>query len=235
MKIEKAKRDFDKKIIEALKKQYHIVTWSSLDGVISKCQLSLKAFRRDYNEIEFKLEEQNLEAFKKVITGDKTLKIYIPETSISFSCQLKSFEEDSRIKVTIPNDYTFFERRKHERVAPEKRCYAHIDFNGLRPKLDVHDISMGGFSVIFPKSNKMSIAIKQQFQNVCLDLIGHRIETNVECTGSVVIDPFRVESLPYGGFKISFKFLALSKADSDFLADFISYYVLKKREMKEAN
>ena len=62
MKTDKAKTDFDRKIIEALQKQHHIITWSSLDGVISKCQLSLKAFRREFNEIELKLEEKNLAA-----------------------------------------------------------------------------------------------------------------------------------------------------------------------------
>ena len=235
IKSQSTKKDFDKKIIEAIKKGFSVVAWNTFDGVVEKCDLKLKALRKDYSEIELECLPENIEKLKSIVSGNIMIKIFIPELSISFKTKIKMTANLGKIKIAIPEEFSFYERRQHIRVNPERSSFAYLNHAGNANKSNIYDISLGGFSVILAKSNKISIEKNKVFKNTEIEVYGHRIVADIECTNSVTLDNYKVESLPYGGFKVSFRFLSMSKQDKDYLTDYITNQILSDEQFKKAN
>jgi c-di-GMP-binding flagellar brake protein YcgR len=235
MKEQKTGLNFNRMIVEAVQENYSFFAWQSLGGVIEKCELKIKAYRKDYNEIELEARPDQEEALSKVISGNRMVNVYVPDISVSFTAELKSVSADKKIKLHIPKDYSFYERRKHERLEPTKTCYVNIELQKAIMKKSIFDISLGGFAIILPKSDKMIVPKGKEFLDVTMDVLGRRIKVKAECTSTVTIDRFKLESLPYGGFKIAFRFVEMSKEDKDFLKEFVTHQMLILQQSKKAN
>lgn len=235
MKTQKTGVNFNKMVIEAVQGGQSFFAWQSIGGVVEKCELKIKAYRKDYNEIELEARPDQEEALMKVISGNRMLNIYVPECSISFVSELKGVSADKKIKIYLPNEYLFYERRKHERLEPTKACFVSLELSRNIVKKAIFDISLGGMAIILPKSEKLMIPKGKEFSQVILDLLGKRMKVKLECTSTNSIDRFRIESLPYGGYKIAFRFTEMSKEDRQYLTEFVTHQVLLKQSMKKAN
>lgn len=235
IKSQSTKKDFDKKIIEAIKKGYSAVAWNTFDGVVEKCDLKLRALRKDYSEIELECIPENVEKLKNIISGNVMVKIFIPELSISFKSKIKSATSIEKMKLAIPEEFSFYERRQHIRVNPERLSFAYISYTQHALRSQIHDISLGGFSVILAKSNKVSIEAKKKFEKVSIEVYGRKIVADIECTNSITLDNYKVESLPYGGFKVSFRFLSMNQLDREYLSDYITNQILLDDSIKKVN
>lgn len=235
MKEQKRSKDFDKMIVEAVLGNVSFFAWQSVAGIVEKCELKITAFRKDYNEIELELcagQEDNL---AKVISGNRLLNVYVPELSVSFSSKLKSVTTDNKVKLYTPTDYSFFERRKHERVQPSKECFLSFEHNKHIIKKSIYDLSLGGIAVILPKSDKIIFTKGKLFTVFIIDIGTKKIKVKAECANSFSIDRFKFDNLPYGGFKLAFRFTEISKEDKAFLADFLTHEILMQQLLKKAN
>ncbi|MBY0416283.1 MAG: PilZ domain-containing protein [Bdellovibrionales bacterium] len=237
MKTQKTGANFNKMVVEAVQAGQSFFAWQSIGGVVEKCELKIKAYRKDYNEIELEARPDQEEALTKVISGNRMLNIYVPECSISFVSELKSVGTDKKIKIYPPKEYLFYERRKHERLEPSKQCFVTLELSKNIVKKTIYDISLGGFALILPKSEKIMIPKGKEFTQVVLDLVGRRIKAKLECTSTNSIDRFSIESLPYGGYKIAFRFTEMSKEDRQYLTEFVTHEILvrQQKELKKAN
>ena len=56
-----------------------------------------------------------------------------------------------------------------------------------------------------------------------------------ECINSFMIDRFKFDNLPYGGHKLAFRFMAISKEDKAYLIDFLTNEMLNQLIEKKAN
>lgn len=65
MKEQKRGRDFDRMIVEAVQGNFSFFAWQSHDGVVEKCEMKVRAFRKDYNEIELEVKEDQLDKLPK--------------------------------------------------------------------------------------------------------------------------------------------------------------------------
>ena len=234
MKEQKVGKDFDRMIVEAVQGKFSFFAWQALGGVVEKCELKVKAYRKDYNEIELEVHPDHYEVLNKVISGNRILNIYVPESSVSFTAELKSVSADKKIKIYLPKDYSFYERRKHERLQPTKTCYVSFENNKALMKKSIFDISIGGIAIILPKSDKVIISKGKEFPLMILDILGKRLKVKAECVNAVTIDRFKLDSLPYGGYKIAFRFTEMSKEDKDFLVEFVASQALFQH-IKRAN
>lgn len=235
MKEQKRGKDFDRMIIEAVQSNYSFFAWQSLGGVVEKCELKIKAFRNDYNEIELEAKSTEEAALAKVISGNRLLNIYVPELSISFSTELKNVTAN-KVKIYPPKEYSFYERRKHERIQPSKTCYVSFEIAKMMMKKSIFDISLGGFAIILPKSDKVVVTKGKEFPVMTLDVYGRRITVKAECVAAITIDRFKLDSLPYGGYKIAFRFTQISKEDKDYLIEFVTTQSqLIQQQIKKAN
>lgn len=235
MKSQKNGTNFNSMIIEAVQGNYSFFAWQSLGGIVEKCEMKIKAYRKDYNEIELEARPEHEDSLAKVISGNRILNIYVPEISVSFTAELKNISADKKIKLYLPTEYTFYERRKHERLELSQPCYVSMEINKVMVKKSIFDISLGGLAIVLPKSERMNIAKGKEFPIVTLDILGRKIKVKAECTSSVTIDRFKLESLPYGGFKIAFRFTEISKEDREFLVEFVTHQMLIKQHVKKAN
>ena len=229
------KKDFDRMMIEAVQANLSFIAWQSMGGVVEKCEMKLKAFRRDYNELEFELKNSVDADLEKVISGDRRINIFVPEASITFSSELKQVVNETRIKVYIPIDYNFHERRKHERIRPSKTCHLTFENRGQMFKRAIFDISHGGVAIILPKSEKVSVSKGKEYPVILLEVDNRKMKLKAECTHACSIDRFKMDSLPYGGYKISFRFKDMSKEDKTFLSEYIINELLLQNLIKTAN
>ena len=235
MKEQKRSKDFDRMIIESVQGNYSFFAWHSLGGVVEKCELKIKAYRKDYNEIELELCIGEEDKLASVISGNRVLNIYVPESSISFNSELKSVTEGKKIKLYLPLEYSFFERRKHERVQPLKTCYVSFEYNKLIIKKTIYDFSLGGIAIVLPQSEKIKLSKEKPFYDLVLDVGAKKIKVKAVCVNTITIDRFKFDNLPYGGFKLCYRFLDISQSDRAFLADFITHEKLMQQVQKKAN
>lgn len=230
MKGTKRSKNIERMIVEATKQGLSLFAWkASSHETIEKCEMKIKALRRDYNELELTPTDEYMTEVNKIITGNRILNIYIPDLSISFSSELKSVGDDKSIKIMLPSEYLFYERRKHERIRPTKSCYIEFDYNKQHFKRSLFDLSLGGFAMVLPKSDKITIIKGRtvKFFTVTIDDI--KIRVTAECVSSFLVDRFKIENLPYGGYKLAFRFLEISRSDRIYLADYITNEVLKNQ------
>jgi hypothetical protein len=235
MKEKKRSGEFDKMIIEAVQRNLVFYAWHSLGGSVEKCELKIKAFRKDYNEIELEVGHEEGNMLSRIISGNRILNIYVPELSISFFSELKSLTLDNKVKIYPPSEYSFYERRKHERVEPLKNCFVSFEHNKQIIKKTIFDFSLGGIAIILPKSDKLAIAKGKLFSDFIIEIGMKKIKTKVECINSFSIDRFKFDKLPYGGYKLAFRFVEMSKADKAFLVDFMTQLTLTNQAQKKAN
>lgn len=235
MNEQKKSRDFDRMLVEAVLGKYSFFAWQSIGGVVEKCEFKIKAYRKDYNEIELEIGTNQEEKLAKVISGDRVLNIYAPEISVSFSSEIKVITADKKIKIYLPKEYSFYDRRKQERVEPTKTCYVNFEYNKQMYRKSIFDISLGGIAIILPKSDKILITKGKQFEVFTLDIGLKKIKVKAECTNSFNVDPYKFENLPYGGYKVAFRFTDISKDDKAFLSEFIAHQKLTQQVTKKAN
>ena len=232
---QKRGREFERMLVEAVQAKFSFFAWQSLGGVVEKCEFKIKAFRKDYGEIELEAKNENDPALSKVISGNRMLNIYVPELSVSFTAGLKTITVDKKIRIHLPTDYSFYERRKHERIQPLKTCYASFELNRNLFKKSVFDISLGGIAIILPKSDKVVITKGKEFPLLILDILGRKIKVKAECVDAITIDRYKLDSLPYGGYKIAFRFTGMSAEDREFLVEFVTHQILLQQSVKQAN
>ena len=215
-------KNFEKMMNEAIQKDFSFYAWQSIGGVIEKCELKILSFRKDYNIIELQLASPLINNLDKVVGGDRIINLYVPSLSVSFNSDLKSITNDHKLKISIPNEYAFYERRKHERVQPTKTCYVTFELNKVTQRKNIFDISQGGIAIILPKSKRMAMDNNSEYFDLTLDILGTKIRAQAQCVGSMIIDAFRSENLPYGGYKVAFRFSKMNMEDREFIKNFIS-------------
>lgn len=235
MKEQKRGKEFDRMIVESVQGNYSFFAWQSLSGVVEKCEMKIKAYRKDYGEIELEAIADNDNSLSRVISGNRILNIYVPELSVSFTAELKNVSADKKVKIYLPADYSFYERRKHERLQPTKTCYVSFENNKVLMKKSIFDLSIGGLAIILPKSDKVIISKGKEFPLLVIEINGKKLKAKAECVNALTIDRFKLDSLPYGGYKIAFRFTGMSKEDRDFLVEFVTHQVLIQQQMKKAN
>lgn len=235
MKDTKRSKDFDRLMVEAVQGGYSFFAWNSVGGVVEKCGLKIKAYRKDYNEIELEMIPGEEEKLGKVVSGNRILNIYVPEISVSFSSELKTITADKKVKLYIPSDYSFYERRKHERVQPAKTCYVSFELNKQMVRKPVYDFSLGGIAFILPKSDKLIVSKGKTFETFIIEIAFKKIKVKAVCVNSFTIDRFKHENLPYGGYKVAFRFTEISAEDRKFLMDFVTTEMLAQQVKKKAN
>lgn len=235
MKELKRSKDFDKMIIEAVQGNFSFFAWHSDGEVVVKCELKVKAYRRDYNEIELEFKPEQKEVLSKIVSGNRIVNVYIPELSVSFSSHLKSISPEHRMKILPPEEYSFHERRKHDRLKPAKTCYTAFEINKAVMKKSVYDISIGGMAIILPKSEKVNIVKGKLFPLIILEIEGRKMKMKAECVNTVSIDRHKLEDLPYGGYKIAFRFAEMSAEDKVFLTEYVIHQLVLKLHIKKAN
>ena len=227
-------RDIEKILMEVTQEGFSVFAWSSLNGVIEKCEMKIKAVRKEYAEVELEIIASETKNVSDVVSGNRELNFYIPESSISFQGKLKKTIDNKKLKIVIPEECEFFERRKHERVSLNK-SFASFEINKMMVKKPLHDISIGGFAIVIPKTDRLPIKKGLVIENCLLEFEMFKMKIKVECVLAITFDRFKLENLPYGGHKLSFRFLEISKKDREVLVEAVTCAALANKKLKGAS
>jgi c-di-GMP-binding flagellar brake protein YcgR len=234
MSQQKRSTNFDRMLVEAVQSNFSFFAWQSIGGNVEKCELKVKAYRKDYNEIELELKNPT-DNISKIISGNRIINIYVPEQAVSFSSELKVITADKKIKIYPPKDFTFFERRKHERLNPTKSCFVTFEHNRQQIKKSIYDISLGGIAIILSKSDKIVIPKGKEYPVITVEIGIRKLKVQAVCINSFSIDRFKLDNLPYGGYKIAFRFMEMSQDDREYLTEFVTHQSLIQNHLKKAN
>lgn len=226
MKEQKIGKKFEAMLVDSVKNKISFFAWNSTGGGLEKSEFKVVAFRKEYGEIELVAKDENEEALQKVISGNRTLNIYVPEHSMSFSSSVKTITLEKKIRIHLPSNYSFYERRKHERIELLDTYYASFEVNKKILKKSIFDLSIGGMAIVLPKSDKIAIAKEKDFLYILLDIMGRKIKLKAECVATMSIDRYKLDNLPYGGYKIAFRFTEMMTKDRNYLIEFIAHQVL---------
>ncbi len=218
-------RNFEKKITDAIQMKSKVIGWQNLNDVISKCELIVKGYKKENNEIDLEISAKSSEKLDMIVSGKRTINFYMPAQSISFVSTIVSLGENGKVKISAPECYQFHERRDNERIQPASVCYVSYEFQKLFFKKSIFDISVGGFSFILTKNDKIHFDKGSVITDVVLEIGRRKIKVKAECVNSMYIDRFKIDNLPYGGHKIAFKFLQISETDKAFLKDMVDKQV----------
>lgn len=226
-------KNVDRILVEVTQNNWSVFAWKSVNGVVNKCELKIKAFRKEYNEIEFEVVNKENESISDVVTGLREVNFYVPESSVSFTAVFKKTIDEFKFKVTVPTMCEYFERRKHERVK-SNNSFVIFEVNKMSYKKPMYDVSLGGFAFIIPRADKIVVKKGTVVEKCILEINNKKIPIKAECVAAVVIDRFKFDYLPYGGVKIAFRFTAISKEDKIFLAEYITTQSILNKRLKGA-
>lgn len=226
-------QSIEKIMIEVVQNAHSVFAWKSLNGEIEKCELKVKAYRKEYNEIELEIVPSETKKIADIVNGKKEINVYIPESSVSFIGNVKKTLDDKKLKILIPLEFEFFERRKHERVQPKKGFFT-FEINKMSIKKPVFDLSMGGFAIILPRTEKISLKKGMILESSFIEINSRKIKVQLECVSSISIDRYKLDSLPYGGHKLAFRFLSISKEDRDYIAEVVTIEAIMNKQLKGA-
>ncbi len=228
--LDRKEKSVEKVLIEIIQEGNSVFAWKSVEGVIKKTEFKIKAFRKEYNELELWKVETGA-SLSEILNSNREMNFYVPESSVSFSANLKLVLDEQKIKIIPPEELSYYERRKHERVELEK-SFAIMELNKVQYKKAIFDLSLGGFALLLPKMERLPVKKGSEISSCSIEINSRKIKLKIECVSTTTIDRFRHEHLPYGGYKIAFRFIEISKEDKAFLLDLITMKVIQKKELK---
>ncbi len=212
---------FDMSMSDVFQKKLPVIVWQNVDDVIFKCNIYLKSFKKDIGEFEFYVSEKDVELFRKITIGKRVISLYVPASSISFNVFIDQYIDDTKFKTSIPENYQFFNRRENERVQPTETTYVTFEYQKQTFKKYLFDISVGGLSLVIPKADRFNLEKGAMITNFVIHLENKKIKVHVECVNSFSVDRYKVDSLPYGGQKIAFKFIKIQTQDKIFINEYV--------------
>jgi c-di-GMP-binding flagellar brake protein YcgR len=198
-------------IKEAVSKKYDVVIWYLFHNHIIQTKAKIKKVDQGKSKILIQPEAGSAGVIDKVISGFGTVNIYIPELSVIFSSPFVEMDEKKVLNLGLPSTYLYYDRRSEERIFVNSDNT--IDFTYGKKSIckKIHDISSGGMSIIFSKSERTIIPVGTRINKVRLKTEEKTYELDCIVTNFLKLSPYMLDACPYGGAKVSFKFLNLSE------------------------
>ncbi len=203
-----------KSIEEAVTKKYDVVVWYLFHSYTIKGNAKIRMYHPGKSEILIEPQGGGSEVMEQVISGFGTVNVYIPLLSLVFSAPFKNLNERKALTLGMPDTYLYYDRRTRDRVFLEENYNVEFTVGKRECRKRLHDISPGGMSIIFSKSERFAIEPGTKIKNVKLTGDHKTIEVDVVIVNYLKLSPYMLEACPYGGAKVSFRFADLDESTS---------------------
>lgn len=198
----KDERKLESTLQKILQNQATAIAWSLRDETLNQVQMKFSHYNS--HSLFFEYEDIQKPYLLKLIGLERKIRIYIESEGLFLFCKVK--EEGERILcLGKPELHEFENRRVVTRTA---------DISGLNVQIlrddkiilskNCTDIGPGGFSIVLMKTEKNPLKDIQETSAI-IEKIG--IHSQVQILSADKINPFEWENTPYGGTRLSFKFL----------------------------
>lgn len=196
-----------------------------------KCTLNFLEKDESDRTLLFEIsDESSLDNFKKLLKQKENLNIFNGRRSLSF---VSTFVKDPKRNITqvlfnYPNEIIQYERRKTPRVQLSQPIVVNIKLTFKTYRKNVFDLGEGGFSIIFIKSESVRLEEKMVIPNISFFIGKTKIVLDCEVAKVFSIKPYEFENFPYGGTRVSFKYLNLTKENLKEIATYMQNYDIFK-------
>ena len=221
---EKKTKDLVKILLELQQNKFEVMAWYIFEETMIQTDLTVNTIRKDRGEIVFKASEDSFPYLKQMVSGSEKINFYIPCEGCIFSSDLKNLQNNGLLFVSLPTSHSFLERRAEERVHCDSFIWVSFESEGKKFTKKCHDIGMGGISLLFSKSEKPNINVKQLFSGMKIFWGEQEIIVASQVNGVNKIGKFESEEYPYGGSRIMFKFVSFGKDGKNRLKKLLSSY-----------
>jgi c-di-GMP-binding flagellar brake protein YcgR len=216
-----------------------VVGWKMIAGQKVRVEVIFHIIRKFRNEIVVNaFYPKNKLELKKLASGSEKLNFYLPDEMVLFQTEVKQIKESGDIIIGFPTMIAQVERRKDFRLFLENNLNIEVSFTknnhgqkvATQPfKKNCFDISSGGLTFIVSKTEKTFFRLGDEIENVTILIEERLIEVKAEILKIDKIEPNERNTLIYGGWLVGAKLSKISKADKEYIDD----YVFKYTEFEE--
>jgi len=228
--MKKQKKIFIYEMLDKVQKGGHeVIVWYSIDYQYTQVKFKISYIRKSNNDFII-IPEKGAEIFiSQVVSGSEELKVYFPLLSMVCSSRIKKIEKNKNITLEFPEETMLVERRSDERLQSFKETSVMLEWKGQKDVRRCFDISLGGFSIFISNSSKLRVDISNGPINATFNFLSGKIKIICELTNLDKVKPFSQDLIYYGGERVSFKFLNITKKDKENLKQLIESILPHKK------
>lgn len=156
-------------------------------------------------------EDESIENIKKILANKDRVTLFNKRRALSFNTTINDnlLDKSHSLILNFPEGIVEFDRRETKRVLLGNPIIVNVSTDLKKYRKNVYDLGEGGFSILFGKTEVVDFVEKKTLSN-CLFYLG-RNELAFDCEVVKVfsIKPYEFENFPYGGTRVSFKFVNL--------------------------
>ena len=82
-------------------------------------------------------------------------------------------------------------------------------------------------------ADRLMVQKGKKIDNATMEIGQKKIPVQLECTDAVKLDRFKHENFPYGGVKLSFRFIAMTEEDKSFITTYIANAAISNFSMQK--
>lgn len=227
----------EKNIYDSIKnahqKKYPLAAWQLEGDVLLKAELTILSYKVDRNEIILQTSEGMENHLIQMITGLGKLNFYLNEFSLLFTSDIKKLEPGGKLTISFPQHYFFHDRREGERFEILGLPFAvKLKIGNRQLKKSCFDISKGGLSILFSQSERVPYQTGDLIKDLTLVFGGHEVNFEARVVRILKLKPYMLESIPYGGSRLSLKFEKMAEMDTGKLQKLTAHLeeLLKKND-----
>lgn len=203
----------------AHKKQ--LVAWDLFNDIFIKAPLEIKSVSVRSKSLQMMATNSESKGnLNLLINGSGELNLFVSEFALGFSAELYSYKENGLLELEKPKNFLLFERRDGDRFLLDGEILVSLQNNNKIVKKRCLDISAGGLSLIFSKSDAANIRLEKSAQ-IIIHLGKKDIQVTTEVVDTQKLMPFVHSEAPYGGVRYSLKFLSLDPTMKQFIVNYI--------------
>lgn len=200
------KKDLKVEILDSFKKKHTVFAWVMQNDQVVRAELKFITVEIEKKKINLIPTPESQSYLEEMINGLGRINLIIPEKSLIFESEMLNFDENNNLSVSFPKYYRFYERRNFERIDPFIPIKVEFLTNNVKVLKDCFDISVGGFSLVFSKTESVPLNLGDEIKEVKVTRILDSHLSKALVVNVIKLKPFMLDNCPYGGTRVSFKF-----------------------------
>lgn len=177
---------------------------------------------KDESNKTFKLhfkDNDSIENVRKVLVNKDRITIFNKRRALCFYTRVKEnlLDKSFNLVLNFPDEITEFNRRMSDRVLLGNPIVVNFDTNLKKYRKNVYDLGEGGFSILFGKSEHIDLVEKAIHSNCVFYFGKNELDFSCEVVKIINIKPYEFESFPYGGTRVSFKYVNLNESNKNLI------------------
>jgi hypothetical protein len=212
-------------IEEAKDSGVKVFAWYVFNEHTLKVELTIQDVDKEKEEIILCPEPTSVSYIKEMISGLGSVNIYMPKTRLIFSAEFKNIDEQGKMRIGLPSLFKVHDRRGWDRTQLEANITAVFELKGKTWNKNVFDLGCGGMSIVFSKNDLFRGEVQEIVKKMEIKVGDTKVYCECIIVNILQLRPYLLESCPYGGTRVSFKFNQLDEKTKSFFESIIFSHI----------